>query len=74
METLKDLQRLAIAKHGEDYAWNLAERFGNSRHKKPWREALAEPSRSPSEVLEHQQWQKSIREKFIREKFIRDQQ
>jgi len=64
METLKDLQQLAIAKHGEDHAWSLAERFGNSRHKQPWREALATPSRSASEVLEHEQWQRSIQGKY----------
>jgi len=65
METLKDLQRLAIAKHGEDYAWNLAVGFGNIRHKQPWREALASPARSVDEVLKHQQWQQSMRENLL---------
>lgn len=67
-ESLEDLKRLAIAKHGEDHAYALAERFGNSRHKQPWRKALATPCRIDSEVLAHQQWQQSGKEKFLRDR------
>jgi hypothetical protein len=62
--TLKDLQRLAIAKHGEATAWGHAYFIGNPRHKKTWQQVLEKPARTSEEQLSHQIWQRRLREKF----------
>lgn len=58
--SLADLQRIAIAKHGEDRAWSLAMLNGNPNHKKSWQEAIATPALSLVEQLEHEIWQEDI--------------
>ena len=62
--TLKDLQRIAIAKHGEDAAWAKALFYGNPRHKATWQQVINTPARTPEQQLDHQLWQQEIRKKF----------
>lgn len=62
--TLKDLQQLAIAKHGEDAAWEYAYFIGNAHHKETWQQVLNKPARTAEEQLSHQLWQQEIRKKF----------
>ncbi|MEW6495326.1 MAG: hypothetical protein AB1589_22840 [Cyanobacteriota bacterium] len=62
--TLKDLQRLAIAKHGEDEAWAEAYFLGNARHKKTWQKVLDKPAKTVEEQLSNHLWQQELRKKF----------
>ena len=59
-QSLNDLKRIAIAKHGEDRAWSLALMEGDPRHKKPWQLAIARPVQTADEKLKHQIWQQKI--------------
>ncbi len=59
-QTLLDLQKIAIAKHGEDRAWSLAMLNGNPNHKKSWQLAISEPVQTVEEKLKHQIWQKKM--------------
>jgi len=62
-QTVADLERLAVAKHG-DYAYMIATRVGgNLRHKSTWMAVLAEES-TVEQRLSHQMWQQGIRHKF----------
>ena len=63
-QSLADLKRIAIAKHGENRAWSLAMLNGNPNHKKSWQEAIATPALSLVEQLEHEIWQEGIKEKL----------
>lgn len=62
--TLKEIQRIAIAKHGEDEAWAEAYFCGNPCHKKTWQQVLDKPAKTVEEQLSHQMWQEEIRKKF----------
>ncbi len=61
-QSLNDLKRIAIAKHGENRAWSLAMLNGNPNHKKSWQLAIAEPVQTIEEKLKHQIWQEKIKE------------
>ena len=63
-QTLQDLQRIAIAKHGEDRAHSIAYQKGNPRHKKTWQEVIAHPVQTAEEKLSHQIWQQKTRDDF----------
>lgn len=63
-QSLADLKRIAIAKHGKDRAWSLALMEGNPRHKKPWQLAIAQPVQTVEEKLDHQIWQEQIKGDF----------
>jgi hypothetical protein len=63
-QTLADLKRIAIAKHGEDRAYSLAMSNGNPNHKKSWQLAIAEPVLSVEEKLDHQLWQEKVKADF----------
>jgi hypothetical protein len=63
-QTLADLNRIAIAKHGEDRAWALAIIKGNPRHKKTWQQVIDHPTRTPEEALKHQIWQEKIKKQL----------
>lgn len=65
-QTLADLKRIAIAKHGEDRAWSLAMLNGNQNHKKSWQEAIAQPVQTVEEKLDHQIWQEQVKGDFKR--------
>lgn len=60
-QTVQDLIRIAIAKHGEDRAWSLAMMQGDARHKKSWELAIAHPVQSVDKKLEHQIWQEKMK-------------
>jgi hypothetical protein len=55
--TVKDLQRLAIAKHGENEAWAKAYFIGDARHRKVWHQVLEMSAMTAEEKLSHQIWQ-----------------
>lgn len=61
-QTLQDLQRIAIAKHGEDRAYSIAYLKGDPRHKKTWQEVIAAPVQTAEEKLSHQIWQQKIKD------------
>ena len=63
-QTLADLKRIAIAKHGEDRAYSLAMSKGNHNHKKSWQLAIAEPILTVEEKLDHQIWQEKVKADF----------
>ena len=63
--TLKDLQRLAIAKHGEQDAWHLAALIGgNLNHKKTWWNVIHHEELTDQKKADHQAWRESLRSKF----------
>ncbi len=66
-QSLNDLQRLTIAKHGEDWAWAQAHsgKYGAANHIATWQKILALPEQLPGQVLNHQQWQRDIQTRFF---------
>ena len=62
-ETLADLKRLVEAKHGEAMAYVIASRYGSTKSKNAWRQALATPVDAVAE-LDHKLWRQSLRTKF----------
>ena len=61
-ESLDDLKRMAIAKHGKENAYRLAS--GRLDRKATWREVNAHPLLTNEQIAEHRDWQKGLREKF----------
>jgi hypothetical protein len=70
--TLKDIKRLAFAKHGERWALHLAALIGgNLNHKKTWWDVLHHEEITDQKKADHQAWCESLK-KFpdMTEKFM----
>ena len=60
-QSLTELIKYAIARHGYDRAWSLARLKGDTRHCKTWQAVINEPARTPEQVAKHQIWQEKIK-------------